>query len=616
MDKNIIKKHLSQKFVNEANGEKDTPGISTAKAVHKKSGEENKKGVEAIDKNLKSYEGSLKKGMETTKVPNKFNYNGKNEIEYHEMMEIENGQEMIEYDREPNKEFKDRAKQAIEGSSTMGNKGGEEMGNAEPTWGASSNEFGKKLVKNAKKSLEKRLDAETGIMSFGDVIVTVPKGVQRMGKHSALPENKENNNKSQIKEGMKRLNFKKEFNGVGNALKLIPESYKVDNKTFEMTDGVENYKIRWEGTLTEGKAVVLMASDKTMVNEDMAHMKHLMGYKSNETLGLVKGKARLDENKMFTDIWSKTKELMEAEDIESVKAKTGNLEDIKKKAPEATKHVQGSVSKDKGTQAPAAKEGDLDDAVSHAPEAKKHVEGSVSTEKGTKAPAPKNGNWEDVKKKSADATKHVTLKESEEKEDEDEEKEDYGTNKVTGEKLPKPEPITEEDEDDDMPEAPSDKDTAANQVTEISDIEGTKASKTAPWEDHNVKHAAEAKKHIMNMSEGVTLGGIKFEPINEGMYEEGVYEEGTEGYANDNGDEESDIVSAYYDTLVGSDSESEGQFYAHCDNETDVVEMILSRLSQVDFNRGAIAATIVYAIKYFKSGERIHHEEEIETNEF
>ena len=132
---------------------------------------------------------------------------------------------------------------------------------------------------------------------------------------------------------------------------------------FEMTDGVENYKIRWEGTLTEGRAIVLMASDKTMVNEDMAHMKHLMGYKSNETLGLVKGKARLDENKMFTDIWSKTRELMEAEDIESVKAKTGNLEDIKKKAPEATKHVEGSVSKDKGTQAPAAKEGDLDEEL-------------------------------------------------------------------------------------------------------------------------------------------------------------------------------------------------------------------------------------------------------------
>ena len=41
---------------------------------------------------------------------------------------------------------------------------------------------------------------------------------------------------------MKRLKFKQEFKGVGNALKLIPESYKVDNKVFEMTDGVHTLK--------------------------------------------------------------------------------------------------------------------------------------------------------------------------------------------------------------------------------------------------------------------------------------------------------------------------------------------------------------------------------------
>ena len=509
MDKNIIKKHLSQKFVTEAKGETATPGITVTNAAKKQSEKFNKEGVKDIDKNLSSYEGSLKKGMETTKVPNKFNYNGEKEIEYHDQMEIMNGQEMIQYDRTPNKEFTDRALEALEGSSRMGNKGGKDMGNAEETWGASSDKFGETLAKNAKASFKKRLAAETGIMSFGDDIETVPKGTQPMGKHSALGENKDNN-KPQIKESMKRLNFKKEFNGVGNALKMIPESYKVDNKTFEMTDGVENYKIRWEGNLTEGKAVVLMASDKTMVNEDMAHMKHLMGYKSNETLGLVKGKARLDENKMFTDIWAKTRELMEAEDIENAKAKTGNLEDIKKKAPEATKHVQGSVSKDKGTQAPAAKEGDLDDAVSHAAEAKKHVEGSVSTEKGTKAPAPKNGNWEDVKKKASEATKHVTMKESFQAEEEEEEEQDETVAEVK----------TEEVEETKMVK------------TEGENIEGKK-TKSGHWDEISVPHAAEAKKHVhmgkAGMNEGVQLGENFFAPLSEEMddyeVEEGVYEE-------------------------------------------------------------------------------------------
>jgi len=311
----------------------------------------------------------------------------------------------------------------------------------------------------------------------------------------------------------------------------------------------------------------------------MQKMKHLMGYKSQETLGTVKGKSRLDENVKFTDIWNKTKQLMEMEDIEGADAKEGNWDEIN---------------------------------VPQSADAKKHVEGSVSTEKGTKAPKPKTGEFEKIKKNAPEATKHVTMKESVEEEEEI---------------------VKEVEGEDDKPKAPSHEETDANQVTEADNIEGVKAA-SGEWEKIKVPHAAEAKKHIHmgkestakqetvakenkdGLSEGVVLGGIRFEPINEGMYEEGVYEEGTEGYANDNGDEESDIVDAYYNTLVGNNYDNEGQFYAHCDNETDVVEMILSRLSKVDFNRRAIAATIVYAIKYFKSGERIHHEEEIENDEF
>jgi hypothetical protein len=242
-------------------------------------------------------------------------------------------------------------------------------------------------------------------------------------KDMGMYENKTNNNNNpQIKESMKRLRFKNEFKGVGNALKLIPEAYKVDNKVFEMTDGNETYKIRWEGSLSEGKAIVLTAADKTLVNEDINRMKQLFGYKSHETLGLVKGNARLDENRAFTDIWNKTKALMtESEDIESAKASEGNWEEETMSAPEASKHIEGSTSTDKGTKAPKAKEGDLDDAVSHAAEAKKHVEGSVSSEKGMHAPKPKEGHWEDADvTQAAEAKKHVHLKESEEEEEKEE----------------------------------------------------------------------------------------------------------------------------------------------------------------------------------------------------
>lgn len=505
MDKNKIKKHLSSRFISE----ETTPGISVTAKVQKDNAKINKDGVKNIEKDLADLDKSLKKsGVDTKNMPaNKFSYDDDFEKTYHDEMEILNGQEMLQYDSEPNAEFKKRAKAGIEGSSMMGNQGG--IGNAQAVWGASSDDFGKNLVKRVKSSTTKRSKETPTLNLRGRDIQADTKDTGH--RPYALDEN---NTKPQIKEGMKRLKFKKEFNGVGNALKMIPESYRVDNKQFEMTDGNETYKIRWEGNLTEGRAVVLMASDKRMVNEDMAHMKHLMGYKSNETLGLVKGASRINENAAFGDIYNKSKMLLEGSDIESVKAKIGNLEDVKKKSADATKHVQGSVSKDKGTQAPAAKEGDLDDAVSQAPEAKAHVQGSVSTEKGTKAPAPKKGEWENVKKKSADATKHVTLKESEEKEEEEETEEVEETKEVK---------------------------------TEGSDIEGTKASKIAAWEDHDVTHAPEAKKHIHMgteskanleteakeepITEGITLGGIRFEQINEGMYEEGMMEENVDGFS-------------------------------------------------------------------------------------
>ena len=602
MDKNIIKKHLNTKFISE----ETVPGISVTAAANKESGKFNKDGVKAIEKDVTAFEKNVKADKnEQEMAQNKFNYDNDFEKTYHDEMEIMNGQEMLQYDSKPDDNFKKRAEEAIEGSTRMGNN--PEWANVIPKQqGFTGPDFGKNLVKRAKASTEKRnnqtptlnlrgrdiqadlkdtghrpyaLDenietpeeknariisgwivetgvdkvaekllnrySETGMLSdmpysmeYGNAInkiisllnkkqftlamQTAKKSATKLDKKAmkgGMFENNDNN-KTQIKEGMKRLKFKKEFNGVGNALKMIPEGYRVDNKEFEMTDGNETYKIRWEGNLTEGRAVVLMASDKKMVSEDMAHMKHLMGYKSTETLGLLKGKARINENAVFGDIYSKSKVLLEGEDIENAKAKTGEWDGITKKAPEATKHVEGSVSKDKGTQAPAAKEGDLDDAVSHAAEAKAHVEGSVSTEKGTKAPAPKKGEWENVKKKSADATKHVTMKESFNQEEEEEEEEE-GVEDVKTEEVEETKEVK----------------------TEGENIEGKK-TKAGHWEDINVPHAAEAKKHIHMgkestanqetvakeeaITEGITLGGIRFEPINESYMEEEMEEESIE----------------------------------------------------------------------------------------
>ena len=107
---------------------------------------------------------------------------------------------------------------------------------------------------------------------------------------------------------MKRLKFKKPFNGMDNAKKLIPESYKIDGNEFEITDGNETYRVKWESGINEG--TILSSSNKVQINEDMKKMKHLMGFKSQETLGTLKGAERINEDKTFNKIWNKTKNLL------------------------------------------------------------------------------------------------------------------------------------------------------------------------------------------------------------------------------------------------------------------------------------------------------------------
>lgn len=499
MDKNIIKQHLTDRFLSEAKGDASTPGIAVTKAVTAKAGAQNKKGVKDMEKELSDYDKDIKK---TINQGLKYNYNP-GEKEYHDQMEIMNGQEMIQYDRMDQK-FKDRAEEMLVGSSKMGNEGG--IGNAEAAWGASSDDFGKNLVKNIKASAKKRYDAEDDFTGLGDDVEQKPNG-KKMVKHvprspknafsesedyglkplrifentdpsekekdeyefyekekheDPNPENLEeedthnnddgmklsakahtkdekarvhatnekkkenlykfdkdlqtennNNNKQQIKESMKRLNFKKEFNGVGNALKMIPESYKVDGKEFEMTDGNESYKIRWDGTLNEGRAAILMASNKTMLNEDILRMKKLMGYKSQDTLGLVKGNARLNENTIFGEFLDKTRLIKESEDIESQDAPEGEWEEATPNhASEAKKDVEGSVKTDKkvAPNAKTPKTGEWEEEDPNSSEASADVEGSVKTDKKT-APnlsEPKKGYWEEIKPGKGGAASEAT----------------------------------------------------------------------------------------------------------------------------------------------------------------------------------------------------------------
>ena len=304
MSKDIIKKHLIV-----LKEEAKTPGIYKTEKIRDESGKTNKAANKDVAKEMEDYDKPLKDDSK----PVKNEYTSK-EKEYHEQMEIMNGQPMAEYGNEPSEIFKKRAEEAIAGSKRMGNANvddnGTPLGNVVTAdqAGFTGEKFGENLVKTIKASKKKRDDAETvrgpkTTVSGADI---KDSSMSNKGSKSiALPENKINK-----KNKMKRLVFKNEFKGIENALKVIPESYKVNGKEFHMTDGNEKYEIKWEGSLTEGRAVILKASDKNLMTEDMAKMKHLMGYSSKETLGTVKGSARLDENARFNDILGKTKNLL------------------------------------------------------------------------------------------------------------------------------------------------------------------------------------------------------------------------------------------------------------------------------------------------------------------
>lgn len=298
-----IKQTLRDRLV----GEEVVPGVKQTQDVQKIAKKQNKAALKDVEKTMKDYEAPL----DTEDKENELS------------PELRGGMEELEYDSEPSEKFKERAEKAIEGDSTMGNGQGknEEYGNTEAAWGASSDDFGKKLVKNTKEKKAAKDAAQTDLISLGDDIEVNPK--QNSKKKKVAVESTEDNNSNTIKETKMKTfkrTFKKSFKELGNPINLIPESYKVDSNEFVLSDGNETYRMRWEGDVNEGTAVVLTAENKESINEDMAKINHLMGYSSREAMGVLRDEERLVENDNFTEVWDLTdKMLNEVEEAEEAK---------------------------------------------------------------------------------------------------------------------------------------------------------------------------------------------------------------------------------------------------------------------------------------------------------
>lgn len=318
MDINIIKNALRNIT------EEKVPGLSVTNKVQKDSEKTNKDYYKDVAKKMDDYTESPKKGTQPVKaeLTNK-------EKEFVDNIRGGKGLQHVTYDLDPSKEFKDRAKKAIEGDEIMGNKVhvGEDNGNTESTWGASDDKQGEKLVARTKDWKKQTDDAQLDLIQFGDDI-EVANNNKKVKRKQVAVESVDNTIKNKNKMKSKKLIYKKEFNGKENAIKLIPESYKQDGYKFQMTDGVETFDFRWEGSLNEGEAVILREANSKLISENISKMNHLFNYDSKEVIKSLDNEAKLNENEIFKALLEEGKKKVLKEDVQLNPKEKSILSDI------------------------------------------------------------------------------------------------------------------------------------------------------------------------------------------------------------------------------------------------------------------------------------------------
>ncbi len=125
-------------------------------------------------------------------------------------------------------------------------------------------------------------------------------------------------NENHNKNTMKRLTYKKPFLSHDKTMNLIPEGYKQDGNKFQMTDGVETYTIKWEGTNTTGTPTVLSYKNEKLVKEDITKMEYLYDYNSSDLL--MKTNDALTENTIFNEMLNKTRSLLKEQEATATPA--------------------------------------------------------------------------------------------------------------------------------------------------------------------------------------------------------------------------------------------------------------------------------------------------------
>lgn len=269
MNKKIIKEFLKGAFLIE-----DTKpnGLKATEKAQKESGTENKAATKAVEKTMKDYANSITGEKENEESVKKYERDETADTIYDNELQV-GSLANLDPNNDPDGVWEERQKKAMTGENS-------ELGNSnEYANVVTADQAGFTGPKANKEFYDKNVKFKKGKGEAEAKYARNSTGI----KGADFDDSKINENK---KNKMKILKFKKPFGGISNAMGLIPESYRTNGKKFQMTDGNEKYEIKWEGSLSEGKAIILNASDKGLMNEDFNKMKHLMNFKSQDTTSM------------------------------------------------------------------------------------------------------------------------------------------------------------------------------------------------------------------------------------------------------------------------------------------------------------------------------------------
>lgn len=271
-------KEISSKNMKSEKTYNSNAGKTTAKSKVK-SGEDHKKDISDRTEKVKASTKNNVKDAEVKDVNKDKKVNDDYETEAYQ-----NGMEDTEYENISD-EQKEKIKDQIKSPEMRKNPNAEKTGKA-----------AEKMINQVKKRKDsKETNPMNTIARSGPDMEFIPEKKKRSTprKKTAVSENI-----------IKRVVFKEEFRDDKDMIGKIPSKYKENDKIFEMFDGDNKYRVRWEGNSVNGVPVILEHFSEKKFQNDFDFFKKLNEMDSKDNTDET-----LSESIMFKTLLNHSREI-------------------------------------------------------------------------------------------------------------------------------------------------------------------------------------------------------------------------------------------------------------------------------------------------------------------